>query len=316
MEISKIVFRSLKNSRFLNIIILRPFYFIRFVYYSIKENSTWFYRYYPGYHGSTIPSLKYINSNRKRLFFDVADIDNGIELNRENQKMLLKIFSRYFEDFSPSNNPSSGKLYFYNNDKYGFNDAFILYCIFRHYRPMRVIEVGSGYSSALMLDISKDILPDTHFTFIDPYSTTIEKFIKTNPVGNYQLIQEEVQNIELGIYSALRCNDILFIDSSHVVKIGSDLTTLLFSIIPSLQKGVIIHFHDIGYPWEYPEQMVKEGQLYNEIYFIRAFLQYNKSFEVLFFNSFVEKIYKNIININMPDYLKDSGKSLWLRKIT
>jgi hypothetical protein len=314
MKVIEHIFKELKNNKYLSAFILLPIYFFRYVYHSIVTNSLWFYRHYPGHYSSTIPSTKYIKKNRDRLFKS-HDNNDGVNFNEKYQKELLTKFSQYFQDFTPPCNQSPDKLYYYNNSMYGFNDAFILYCFLREYEPKRVIEVGSGFSSALMLDVSNEILSETHFTFIDPYSTTIRNILKSNPSGKYNLIKKEIQNIDVSTYSELSEDDILFIDSSHVIKIGSDLSSLLYSVLPSLQNGVIVHIHDIWYPFEYPEKMLNEGRAWNEIYLIRAFLQYNSSFQILFYNSFVEGTYRDLIDRNMPGYFKDSGKSLWLRKI-
>ena len=315
MKIIENIFEVILKNKYIAALILPPIYFLRYLYYSIVTNSLWFYRHYPGHYSSPIPSTTYINSNRERIFSKIR-YDDGINLNSDFQKTLLKTFCEYFKDFSPPRTKSPEKLYYYSNNMYGFNDAFILYCFLRKYQPKRVIEVGSGFSSALMLDVTKEITPETHFTFIDPYSTNIRKFLDLSPPGKYKLVTTEVQNLDLSTYSELKENDILFIDSSHVIKIGSDLTTLIYSILPSLQKGVIIHIHDIWYPFEYPEKLLKEGRAWNEIYLIRSFLQFNSSFQILFYNSFIESTYKNLIDNCMPGYFKDSGKSLWLQKIT
>jgi len=310
------LFRFVKARRILNAITLRPFYFVRFIYFSFKEKSTWFYRYYPGYHGSTIPSLRSVLGHAGQIFSVKERPNDGIAMNAELQRTLLEDFAHYYNDFAPQSGPSAMSMYYYANEMYGFNDAFVLYGFLRRFRPAAVIEVGSGYSSALMLDTAKELRLETNFTFIDPYSVNIRKFLRKAPPGHYRWIREEVQGIALDAFSALQANDILFIDTSHVVKIGSDLSALLFEVIPSLKKGVIVHFHDIWYPWEYPEQMIREGRGYNEIYFVRAFLQFNNAFEIMYFNSFVEHSYKAFIEQAMPGFFKDSGKSLWIRKIT
>jgi hypothetical protein len=198
---------------------------------------------------------------------------------------------------------------------FGFADGLILWAFLCHFKPSRVIEVGSGFSSALMLDYAQAFAPATHFTFIDPYSTNIIAVLGSNPEGHYALIRKPVQEVDLAIYLQLQKDDILFIDSSHVLKIGSDLSTILYSILPSLQAGVIVHFHDIYYPFEYHEAELLEGRAWNEIYLVRAFLQFNSSFEILFFNSFIEKMHGDKLAEKLPNYSRSTGNSLWLRKI-
>jgi predicted O-methyltransferase YrrM len=311
---SKALFRTLKQNPLLSVLALQPFWMVRFIYHAIRERSGWFFRYYPGYHGSTIPSRKYLAMNRARLFKNTPFENDGIALNRENQRALLDDFVGFYPDFAPAAQSKDGQLYYYENDMFGYNDAFFLYAMFRTFKPRRVIEVGSGFSSALMIDVSKQLLPNTHFTFIDPYSERIQKVLSTKPEGSYELIRKEAQQIPLDTYSALEENDLLFIDTSHAMKIGSDLSTFIFSVLPVLKPGVIVHFHDIWHPWEYPEDMVMEGRNYNEIYFVRAFLQFNDAFEIVFFNSQMEHEHRDFIEQKMPGFFKCTGKSLWLRK--
>ena len=113
----------------------------------------------------------------------------------------------------------------------------------------------------------------------------------------------------------LEKNDILFIDSTHVSKAGSDVNYILFEILPTLKEGVIIHFHDVFYPFEYPQGWIEKGFAWNEDYLLRAFLMYNSNFELLFFNTYMEQFHKTWIAKNMPDILKNMGGGLWLRKV-
>jgi len=308
---------SVGNRRLLKIMAL-PFWAFRFLYYVAKERNWAFLRFYPGYHGSTIPSRKFIEQNRTRLFQKSSTVDDGIDLNRTQQQELLEKFVAFFPDFTPPEDPTHGALYFYNNSMLGFSDAFALYGICRTFKPARIIEIGSGFSSALMLDICREFLPDANLTFIDPYSETIGRVLKSRPQGNYELLRREVQDIDLEFFRQLGENDVLFIDTSHSIKIGSDLSSIFFSILPALKPGVIVHIHDIYFPWEYPEEMIVEGRTYNEVYFVRAFLQYNNAFEIIYNTSQMELEQPDCYTNRMPGYFKKTGQkagqSLWLRK--
>ena len=109
-------------------------------------------------------------------------------------------------------------------------------------------------------------------------------------------------------------NDILFIDSTHVSKLGSDVNRIFFEILPTLQPGVLIHFHDIFWPFEYPSDWVKKGFAWNEAYILRAFLEFNDSFEIIFFASFLHTHHHAWFQENMPLWLKNSGGNIWLRR--
>ena len=313
------LFRALNASPPMRSLVVLPFWATRFFYYVVKERSGAFLRFYPGYHGSTIPSRKFLERNRRKLFQRPPTENDGIDLKRAQQFKFLEQFVTYFPDFSPPENQVIGRLYYYNNPMFGFPDAFTLYSIFRAFKPQRVIEIGSGFSSALMLDISRDLLPDTCFTFIDPYSDTICRILRSRPDGHYELIRREVQDIDPSVFLNLGEGDVLFVDTSHSVKIGSDLSTIFFSVLPALKPGVIIHIHDVYFPWEYPENMVMEGRTYNEIYFIRAYLQYNNTFEIIYNTSQMELEHPDYFANRMPGYFKDTGQragqSLWLRKV-
>lgn len=296
------------------VLVLLPFYFLRHAFYSVRERSTIFYRFYPGYHGSTIPSLRYLSSRRGRILTDGKNIQDGIDLNEHYQSSLLESFSGYYGEFKPPEKESANRLYYSRNGMFGFGDGFILYSFMRHFKPARIIEVGSGFSSGLMLDVCAELLPHTELTFVDPYSTTILDMVRKKPEASSLLVREEIQHVSPEKFNKLNANDILFIDTSHVLKTGSDLSTLFFTILPSLKDGVIIHIHDIWYPWEYPEKMIREGRAYNEIYFVRSFLQFNRSFEIMFFSSYLQSSRPDFIRENMPEFHKYSGQSLWIRK--
>lgn len=307
--------KNLKKHTYIYSVMIVPYYFFRFLFYSFKEKSLWFYRYYPGHYGSTIPSAKSIEATRSKLFTSDYEMYDGIALNSSMQKELLCLMTPLFQEYAPTKTANSKKRYFYNNPVFGFNDGFILYAVMRLFKPRRIIEVGSGFSSALMMDTAEDFLPELNLTFIDPYSTNIITLIQDSKSKNHDVIRERVQDVNFSQFRELEKNDILFIDSSHVLKIGSDLSTIIFSILPSLAPGVLIHIHDIFYPFEYPEILIKEGRIWNEVYFVRAFLQHNNSFEILFFSSFVESQYREYIHDHMPGYSCGTGASLWLRKI-
>ncbi len=308
MSISRVIFNSPLRV---------PIWIVRFFFAAIKERSSAFLRFHPGYHGSTIPSRKFIEANRDRLF-GPHDAFDGIDLNRDEQQMLLHELMKFYSDFNPPENPTAGRLYHSANSMYGFQDAFVLFSMLRRFKPKRVIEVGSGYSSALMLDMSPEFLPDTKFTFIDPYSETIRKVLSSRPDGDYELVRAEVQSIDLKVFQSLGDGDLLLVDTSHAVKIGSDVSSILFRILPSLRPGVLIHIHDIYYPWEYPEEFILEGRTYNELYFIRAFLQFNSAFKIVYNSTQMEFEFSAEFPSDFFELrgVHKRGVSLWLRKLS
>ena len=128
------------------------------------------------------------------------------------------------------------------------------------------------------------------------------------------LIQEPIQRVKIAEIERLDQNDLLFVDSSHVSKIGSDVNHIVFEILPALRPGVIVHFHDIHWPFEYPEDWVMLGRAWNEAYLVRAFLQFNDSFEILFFNSLMQRRQPEVFERMLPSANETRGSSLWLRR--
>ena len=114
-----------------------------------------------------------------------------------------------------------------------------------------------------------------------------------------------MQDVPLEVFHTLSANDILFVDGSHVARIGSDVVHILFHILPRLRPGVIVHFHDILWPFEYPKRwVVGAGYAWNEAYCLRAFLQYNRAFEIMYYNSFLVENYPAQLLEKMPHYLE------------
>jgi hypothetical protein len=185
----------------------------------------------------------------------------------------------------------------------------------RFLRPQRIVEVGSGYSSCAILDVNELFFDNAiACTFIEPYPQLLRSVIGNSDRRSIRLIGQKVQDADLNVFRELQASDILFIDSSHVSKTGSDLNYILFKILPLLKKGVYIHFHDIFYPFEYPRNWVNEGRAWNETYMLRAFLQYNQSFQIRFFSTYLLRQYPEIFKEGLPLCLKEPGGNLWIEK--
>ena len=150
-------------------------------------------------------------------------------------------------------------------------------------------------------------------TFVEPYSKTLNKLVR--PGDRYILIDKNIQSVDITLFKTLSENDILFIDTSHIVKTNSDVLFEIFEILPLLNKGVKIHVHDIFYPFEYPKVwVVDDKRNWNEIYLIRAFLMYNADFKIISFNTFLEYQDPEWFMANMPLCMESTGSSLWLEK--
>ena len=127
------------------------------------------------------------------------------------------------------------------------------------------------------------------------------------------ILTSKLEEVPLAQFSQLKQNDILFIDSSHVSKMGSDVNYLIHQILPRLNKGVFIHIHDIPYPFQYPKKWIEEGRGWNEVYILRAFLQFNDAFAIRLFGSYLEKMHRPFLEKSIPKIVS-RGASIWLEK--
>ncbi len=228
---------------------------------------------------------------------------------------VVECLSKYYKNLPYTEHKQPKWRYYYHNQAFSYADAIWLYSMLREFAPGRIIEVGSGFSSCVMLDTAGTFLrKQPEMLFIDPNPQRLYDNMGTPVPGNVRVMPQEVQSVPMETFDALQDGDILFLDSSHVGKIGSDLLHLLFAVLPRLARGVLVHFHDIFYPFEYPLDWVKGGCAWNENYFVRSFLQYNDAFEILLFGDFLGKKHPELLRERMPLCLKNTGGSLWLRK--
>lgn len=274
--------------------------------------------YLPGHFYSPVVMPEEIEYRKDKIF----EISNkslaGIDLNNEKQLQVLNNIKEYYKDLPFTFLQNDKFRYYYDNTYFSYNSAIELYGLIRFLKPRRIIEIGSGFSSALMMDTN-----DIHmngsikFIFIEPFPERLMSLLKIEDKNDKSILQNKVQDVDLKYFADLQENDILFVDSSHVSKTGSDLNHIIFEILPILQKGVIIHFHDIFYPFEYPENWAinSGGFGWNENYILHAFLMYNPNYEIVLFNTYMEKFHEDWFVENMPDCLKRQGGSLFIRKV-
>jgi predicted O-methyltransferase YrrM len=277
----------------------------------------------PGHFYSPIPDLHEIDS-KSRYIFDRSTRDiPAIKINEDSQIQLAKSFSVLYNEMPFSDTKSKEWRYFLDNPYFSYGDGIILYSFLRHFNPKRIIEIGSGFSSSEMLDINEAFLnKKLQFTFIEPFPDRLFGLFSEEDKIKVRVEIKPVQEVESNIFNLLEANDILFIDSSHVAKINSDVLHIFFYILPQLKNGVIIHFHDVLWPFEYPKNWLEVGRAWNEAYFLRSFLQYNCTFEILYFNSYMALHHADFLKQSMPGVLKTpsskgtpGNSSLWIRKV-
>jgi hypothetical protein len=268
-----------------------------------------------GHFYSAIPDLDEVRKKADTLFACKGKDVPGVRLNEEAQLALLAEFAGYYRELTFPETQTPGHRYYYQNPAYGYSDAICLYAMLRHVKPARVMEIGSGYSSCVTLDTNEAFFENRlECTFIEPYPQLLESLITPEDKARVHILPRPLQEIPPAFFQSLQANDILFVDSTHVSKIGSDVNYLFFELLPTLAAGVYLHFHDIFFPFEYPQAWVLEGRTWSEDYLLKAFLQYNDTFEVVFFNNFLAQFHPERFAALMPLCLKNPGGSIWLRK--
>jgi predicted O-methyltransferase YrrM len=269
----------------------------------------------PGHFYSPIPDLEQVRKDEAAIWPIPERVVAGIDLHEERQLELLQAFAEFHAELPFPKSKNESLRYYFENPAYGCSDAIILYCMLRYWRPRRVIEVGSGFSSCVVLDTNELCFNGAmEMTFIDPFPELLLSLIKEQDNGRITVLASGLQEVDLSAFDALGRNDFLFIDSTHVSKIGSDVNALFFRILPRLQPGVVVHFHDVFYPFEYPRDWTYQGISWNEDYILRAFLQYNDAFQILFFSSFLKHFHEDLFRRSLPLCFEDQGGCLWIQK--
>jgi hypothetical protein len=234
-------------------------------------------------------------------FWDNPSELTGLEMNQKAALDLLEtVFSVYMNEFRarfPLNKTGDPRQFFLINGNYMAVDAHVYYSFIRHFKPKRIIEIGAGNSTLLAAAAG---LQNFHETGRSPHLTLIEPFpnpvLKAGVPGVSELIASKVQDVSLDLFTSLEDRDILFIDSSHALRMGGDVQYEFLEILPCLAPGTLVHIHDISLPCPYP-RVYFENQLYwNEQYLLQAFLAFNSRFQVLWPGNYMmvnypEKIY-------------------------
>jgi hypothetical protein len=190
----------------------------------------------------------------------------------------------------------------------------------RHYKPRRIIEIGSGYStrcaaSAIVRNRQIDPQYECELIAIEPYPDNV---LKTGFPGFTRLIPLNLQEVPLSDFEKLQKNDILFIDSSHVLKIGSDVQYEYLELLPRLSSGVLVHLHDIFLPREYPKRwVIQQHKFWNEQYLLQAFLSFNSGFETVWAGGYIHNKYpeKIIEAFSFRNTNSESPGSYWIRRL-
>lgn len=203
-------------------------------------------------------------------------------------------------------------------------DAMTLYAMVRHYKPSQVVEVGSGlstYYASLAAKKNATERCETNIHCIEPYP-----FDKLRTINGIRLTESLLQAVDISLFSALNSGDILFIDSSHVLKIDGDVARIFLEILPRLAKGVVVHIHDVPFPFNTPyppEHWVVQPDwpmYWNEAMVVQAFLCFNEQFRIVQSTPLLRFFEPEFLASTIPDYAAinadpNAFSSLWIERM-
>jgi hypothetical protein len=239
----------------------------------------------------------------------------GVDLRLDESLSYLRSIGGYIAEWDPPDDPpQAGFGYFRKNNWYAELDGEVLYAIVRDRKPRRVVEVGGGFSTLVIADAlaanADEGSAGEHLCF-DPYATAqigeAASRVKFTAVG--------AEEIDLDVFARLGVDDILFIDTTHVVRPGGDVVRLLLEVLPTVAPGVVVHVHDFFRPYEYPRFLFEHGLYWQEHYVLQAFLAYNSEFEVLVANHALLQARDSEVREVVPRLSPGlHGSALWLRR--
>ncbi|HEY5304585.1 MAG TPA: class I SAM-dependent methyltransferase [Acidimicrobiales bacterium] len=267
----------------------------------------------PGHFYSPVPDLDEVELAADRLFAPRTSLP-GIDLRVQEQLACFRDLAGLARESPIPVSPNAASRYGTDNLNYGIGDASMLQAMLRRLRPRRYLEVGSGWSTALALDTSEQYLDGSmSVTAIEPYPELLASCLRVgDPV---EVLAQQVQSVPLARFRELEANDVLFIDSSHVLKAASDVHFLFTSVLPLLAPGVYVHVHDMFWPFEYLRHWIEQGRAWNECYLVHSFLLFNTSFEIVLFNHYLAECHRDVIESELPAMLENTGGALWIKRV-
>ena len=260
----------------------------------------WGYHIRPIHYYEPLPDFQSITAEqtkRKRTF-------PAIDFRWESQLALLTELAAFHDELIELD-------FDFSNDFFGGFDAVVYYSLVRHLKPQRVIEIGGGYSTRIAGKALNANRKGT-LTYIEPYPD--ERLVGTD--FKLELITKRVEEIDVDFFSCLEANDILFIDSSHTVKFGSDVCYEFLEILPRLARGVWVHVHDIFFPHDYPaEWLINRRLALNEQYLLEAFLAFSTTFSVQLANYWICLDHLRHAAQLWPTASKQRASSFWMKRV-
>ncbi len=245
----------------------------------------------------------------------------GINFNVEEQLEILGKFDYNEEllEFPIENTDEADEeAFYYNNGFYASGDAEYLYNMIRHFKPSKIIEIGSGNSTLMAINaIVKNKAENENYhcehICVEPYEMP---WLETKDL---KIVRKKVEDMDLAFFEQLGPNDILFIDSSHIIRPQGDVLFEYLEIFPVLKSGVIVHIHDIFMPRDYPDEWIyKEHRLWNEQYLLEAFLSLNDQYKIIGATNYLCHHYKEQFSAKCPVFAKQPGRepgAFWMKRV-
>lgn len=225
----------------------------------------------------------------------------GLAVNLDEQAANLKLICMPYQREYAGNNTYKEGMSNHFGPGYGYIEAQALHGFIRHYKPRQIVEVGSGVSTYCMLKAcemnGEETGQPSKIVSIEPYPSS-----RLRSLTEIKLITKQVQTVPIDVFTDLGENDLLFIDSSHVVKAGSDVNYLILEVIPRLRKGVIVHFHDIYLPYDYQRNVMNTFFHWAETSLLRAFLIFNQNVKIIVCLSHLHYERKDVVREVFPEY--------------
>ena len=268
----------------------------------------------PGHYHSPIPDHAELLRREAQLWAPREHLA-GVDMQVSQQLALLERVRPFVGAIDyPVDAPPEPDLYFYANGMFPVLDAEFLFGLLCHLKPRRVVEVGSGFSSLVMADVNRRMLGGAmHVTCIEPYP---RDFLVAGVKGITRLLPSRREEVDITLFDALEAGDVLFIDSSHVSKTGSDVNFLFFELLPRLKPGVYVHLHDIFLPDEYPKPWVLgEERSWNEQYMLHAFLMFNREWRTVWMAHYMLSRHLDAVSAVFPRCpALGTGGSFWMQR--
>jgi len=268
----------------------------------------------PGHFHSPLLDLASLPPSASAPPYDDESCWEHLDLRELSQHQLYQSLLHSAPRLSFPQQPQPDWRYHWQNDWFPLADAFLLSQLIRQEKPQRILEVGSGFSTAVILDTLEQTASTCQLDCIEPFPQRLYSLVGNATRPHLTLHSQPVQTLSPTLFDSLESGDFLLIDSSHVAKPGSDVTFLLLRILPRLRPGVWVHFHDIFYPQSYPIDWLLMGRAWNESLFLRAFLLGNPMFQVRAFNAFATVRFPQLFTQSFPEFLSHPGCSFWMQK--